>query len=117
MLKWIRTHGCSCHPLAEGTEKYFINIGDVWGGIVQSHPATKEGSFVWESWYTVRGEKVSGMSGGGFGRDQSMEWIERRIVDAIAEVDAVRSSPVRRIFDSLCEKDPVTGEWRQQELN
>lgn len=116
MFKWIKTHGCNCCPLEKGTEKYILNVGDVWGGIVQSHVYKHSDEVYWESIYTVCGNEVSSQSGGPWGRDENMASIEKRIIDALIQVEHARENPVRRIFDALWEKDPVTGEFSQEEL-
>lgn len=118
MFKWIKIHGCNCHPLERGSEKYIINVGDIWGGIVQSHPCEYEpGKFTWESWYTVFGQKVSGQSGGTFTRDDSMEWIEKRIADALSQIRSVQDNPTRTIFDCLWQTNEETGEDFQEILD
>lgn len=115
MFKWIKTHGCNCHPLAEGTEKYILNVGDIWGGIVQSHPSeTSPGKFYWESWYTVCDKKVSGQSGGPGGRNENMKWIEERIAAAINQIEWAKADDKRIIVDALWQKDEETGEFFQE---
>ena len=31
MFKWFKIHGCNCTPVADECEKYYINVGDIWG--------------------------------------------------------------------------------------
>lgn len=118
MFKWVKVSGCNCCPLEEGTEKYILNVGDVWGGVVQSHSCgeNEPGKFYWESSYTVCGNQVSGQSGGGYTRDENMEWIENAILEAIRQVESVSKLPIRKIFNALCERNPVTGEFEQKEI-
>jgi hypothetical protein len=112
MFQWKKSRGCGCHPRKDGTERYLLNVGDVYGGVVESHPSeTLPGEFVWESWYTVGDRKVSGMKGGPGGRNVHMEWIEQRITDALSQIESARSNTNRQIVDSLAIKDDVTGEF------
>ncbi len=117
MFKWTKLSGCNCHPVGKGCERYLLNVGDVWGGTVESHPCKhgEEGVY-WEGWYTVAGKQVSGQSGGGSGRDEHMTWIERRISDALAEVAEAQAFAGRRIVSALVEVHPDTGEWFQREV-
>lgn len=117
MFKWVKVSGCNCCPLEEGTEKYILNVGDVWGGVVQSHVCKNEpGKVYWESFYTVCDKDVSSQSGGPHGRNENMQWIEDRISEALSQMNSARIYPDRCIKNALYERDPITGEFEQKEI-
>jgi hypothetical protein len=114
MFKWTKTHGCNCTPLGEGCEKYILNVGDLWGGIVESK-CNERGEIWWESWYMVYDEKVSGNHGGGNTRDSCMKWIEERILENLNYMYNIPIDPTRQIMDSVVEVDE-NGKWFQRVL-
>lgn len=102
MFKWVKIHGCNCSPLDSGAEKYILNVGDVWGGIVQSSlDELDNGRVIWESWYTVFDKNVSGQTGGPYDRQYSMDWIEERITESLSQIGIVDDDPSRVIVDGL----------------
>ena len=116
MFRWIKTSGCDCCPVAAGCERYLLNVGDLFGGRVESHKSPHTGELSWEYMYSVLGKEYSGGSGGMTTRDDGMKYVEDSIRTAIAKVLGAEASPVRKIFAALLEHDPVTGEYRQREL-
>ncbi len=117
MFRWIKTSGCNCHPVGDGCERYVLNVGDVFGGRVESHRSSYTGEVWWEYMYTLLGKDYSGGSGGGTTRDSGMKYVEEKILNACKAICGVEASPVRKIFSALVEKDPATGEYRQRELS
>ena len=115
MLKWTKSHGCNCHPVPEGCERYHIDVGDIYSGTVESKIDDKTGELYWEASYFVLGEKAGGMSMGGTTRDTGMEFVENRITAAITSFMSAHHHPNRRIFDSLVQFDGK-GHAFQEEL-
>lgn len=117
MFRWIKTSGCDCCPVADGCERYLLNVGDLFGGRVESHKSPHTGELSWEYMYSVCGKEYSGGSGGGTTRDSGMKYVEDKILDSITKLRWVHANPERKIFSALVEKDPVTGEYSQKELS
>ncbi len=115
MFEWTKSHGCNCHPIGEGCEKYHLNVGDIYSGIVQSKKCEKSGQVYWESSYMVCDKEVSGQSGGPCGRNENMAWIERRITDALNQLFSAHEDPRRKIVDSLWQDDEF-GKLHQPEI-
>lgn len=115
-FRWTKHTHRSSQKLPDGCELYRLNVGDLWGGTVESKPCEHEGGVYWEAWYTVCGKQVSGQSGGGAGRDECMAMVERYISEAVAGLAAATSGSGRKIFSSVCEIDKATGEVVQQEV-
>lgn len=117
MFKWIKHTGHNSKALPEGTERYTINVGDLWGGWAQSFPCENEpGKVYWKASYTVCGKDASGQGGGGMDRNAAMDFVEGCIADAMRQVWQAYIKPERRIFSAFWEKDEETGEFVQEEL-
>ena len=113
MFKWIKHRkGCNCHPIPEGCLKYTLNVGDLYGGEVSYDP----NKWNWEASYQVLGKEVSGQAGGTLTRDECMEFIEERILEALSQLRNVVENPKREIRDILYQTNPKTGEFEQERL-
>ena len=122
MFKWIRRdHGCNCTPMGEGCEKYILHIGNLYLGIVESERCyceeeDGERKFSWKAEIHVGGKMVTGQGGGGYSKDYYMNYVEERITEWLEELRQTPGDGHREVYDSLCQRDPVTGEFFQERL-
>lgn len=121
MFKWIKQVGCNCHPISDGCERYWLNVGDIWQGKVESSPAATKPCVIWSAEYWVCGKKESAVGGGGQTRDEGMAFVEGRITEAARQVWDILQGSHREIYDALCEFErdadgKMTGKSLQQRL-
>jgi hypothetical protein len=117
MFKWIKTHGCNCHPVPDGCERYWLNVGDLYQGTVESKKLEWETGVSWSAEVFVASQVhcLTGMSGGGMTRDEGMEFVEQRIWDCLKALKAALDDPHREIYDALSKRNEK-GEFEQERL-
>ncbi len=114
-FKWIKQRAYNSRALAAGEERYFLNVGDVYGGLVFTrHDGDKY--LGWSAEYHVCGKMLSGRSGGGMTRDDGFAFVEMMVAAALEEVRSVGKDQHREIYDSLLETDDKTGELSRKRL-
>jgi hypothetical protein len=113
MFKWIKNHGCNCCPLTKGFSKYTINIGDIFGGVVENEDSPTN----WSAKVTVLGKMITGRSGGGMTRDEGMRFVEEHVLEAISDILTASKNKAdqREIYDSLFERND-SGDLEQKLL-
>lgn len=118
MFKWTKIHGCNCHPVPENGERYLLLVGDLYEGRVETiHNPYNSKDIGWSASFRILGQEISGQSGGGLTRNEAMKWIEGRILDSIAAIEAVKNDPHREIYDALVHVDnTVPNGWYQERL-
>lgn len=118
IFKWFKKHGCNCCPIEAGAEHYFLGIGGIYEASVRSIKCEHEDGFYWEWKLIVAGRNRCGGSGGGAGRDESMDDTEERIASYLVELGILRDGDQhqREIYDSLVEVDEATGAWSHRRL-
>lgn len=114
LFKWYKTHGCNCHPVAEGGERYHLDVARLYQGRVELNPQ----SVGWEAEVSVCGKTDTGQGGGGMTRDEGMAWVESVIKEHLKDLGhAVIGGPSQReIYDALYREDEETGELYQPRL-
>lgn len=122
MFQWTKwDHGCNCSPMPENAEKYKLNLGRLYGGVVETtHDNLYDKDDIgWEASVLVCGRKVTGRGGGGMTRDDGMKWVEEHILEFISSIILAASdnkAGQREIYDSLMERDPETGKFNSKRL-
>jgi hypothetical protein len=117
MFKWTKLHGCNCTPLHNNGEKYLLNIGNIYIGIVKTtHNPFFEGDIGWSAEIQHDEKTITGKSGGGMTRDDGMAFVEQTIAEYVSQLLGVSAFGGREIYDSVVQTDPKTGEWKKVRL-
>jgi hypothetical protein len=115
MFKWTKLHGCNCSPLHNNGEKYLLNVGNIYIGIVETTHSSLD-DIGWSAEVQHDNKTITGKSGGGMTRDEGMTFVEHTISEYISQLLSVSAFNSREIYDSLVQTDPKTGEWKQIRL-
>lgn len=114
---WVK---CDCG--SQMCERYVLQIGKLYTGIVESRPVLQEDGSEkvnWGATILVAGDSVTGHSGGGNSRDYYMDFVESNIYTWLRELFQfinIDSMPEREIWSASYERDN-DGVLRRQKLS